>query len=267
MLRTPSKSMLEPIQMLWVCGELSRMEQLSVRSFLARGHPVHLYSYAPGRNLPRGVQLFDATEIVPSQLAPLSPGAPFAKGSMGAFSDYFRYHLLHARGGWWADMDIVATHPWRFAAEALTASTDESGFGRIANTCVMRFPAGHALMRACLGEFENLDVRESDISQTGPLLLHRVMGRLNLGHLMLDPSIFCPVPWNASWQLVRPLWRRFTLDELKQRFRRPHLSMRFHRNTVAVHLWNETWRAAGLDKNARHASTCLYERLQRRWNP
>jgi hypothetical protein len=258
---------LEPIQMLWVRGELSRMERLSVRSFIAQGHPVHLYSYAPARDLPLGVQIFDAAEIVPEHLAPASPVTPFAKGSMGSFSDYFRYSLLLARGGWWADMDIVAIRPWHFVAGVLTASTEEPGYGRVANTCVMRFPAGHPLMRGCLTEFEKFDVRESNISQTGPLLLHRIMDRLGLASAMVAPSVFCPVPWNAGWQFVRPLWRRFTFDEIKQRIRRPHLSMRFRRHTVAIHLWNETWRAAGLDKNVRYPSSCLYERLQRRWNP
>lgn len=257
---------LEPIQMLWIRGDLSRMELLSIRSFLAQGHPVHLYTYEPANNLPGGVEVRDAAEIVPPDLAPLSNSAPFAKGSFGAFSDYFRYHLLHRCGGWWSDLDIVCIRPWRFQ-NALTASTQEHSYGRIANTCVMRFPAGHPLMERCLAALSPVQLKEVNISQTGPLLLNRNMRELGLSHLPVESHVFCPIPWNASWQLLRPLWRRFSLDEVKQRIRRPHLSMRFTQDTVAVHLWNETWRAAGHDKNARHPRSCLYEKLQHKWNP
>ena len=71
-----------PVQMLWVRGSLSRLELLSVRSFLAQGHPVHLYTYDAPDNLPSGVSVLPAEEIVPAELAPLNPVAPFAKGSM-----------------------------------------------------------------------------------------------------------------------------------------------------------------------------------------
>lgn len=257
---------LDTIQMLWVRGNLTRMELLAVRSFLAHGHPVDLYTYEAGDNIPPGVRIRDAAEILPVELAPLQPTAPFSKGSMGAFSDCFRYHLLHARGGWWVDMDIVCLRPWRFPQTALTASTDEGTFGLIANTCVMRFPAGHPLMAACREEFKTLDVRGADINQTGPLLLNQKMTELGLRSLLLPPPVFCPVPWNAGFQLVRPLWMRFTLNELKQRIARPHLTMRFNRDTVAVHLWHETWRHEGWDKSARFPWSSLYERCQRRWN-
>ncbi|MBC8039401.1 MAG: hypothetical protein H7Y06_02570 [Opitutaceae bacterium] len=91
---------LDPIQMLWVRGPLSRMEQLSIRSFLAQGHPVHLYTYDAPENRPAGVRVFNANDIVPSALAPDRQAAPFEKGSMGSFSDYFRYQLMVKCGGW-----------------------------------------------------------------------------------------------------------------------------------------------------------------------
>lgn len=39
------------IQGLWVGGSLSRLEKLSIQSFLAYGHEYHLYAYTglPGR--------------------------------------------------------------------------------------------------------------------------------------------------------------------------------------------------------------------------
>jgi hypothetical protein len=258
---------LAPIQMLWVRGDLTRLELLSVRSFLANGHPVHLYTYEPPRNVPAAVEIRDAAAIVPRERVPTIDRGPFSVGSLASFSDYFRYSLLDECGGWWADADIVCIRPWQFSAPALTASTLEPPYGRIANNCVMRFPARHPVLHRCREHCERLDLDRVGITETGPCLLNANLLEFGATTLPVASDVFCPVPWNASWQVVRPRWMRFTWDEFKQRVRRPHLSCRFTRRTVAVHLWNETWRDSGRDKSARYAPSCLYERLQQRWNP
>lgn len=258
---------LAPIQMLWVRGNLSRMELLSVRSFLAHGHPVHLYTYEPGDNLPAGATIMDATKILPPELVPPKQAAAYGKGGLSGFANCFRYNLLAELGGWWADTDFVCLRSWRFARPALTASTYESGFGRIANPCVLRFPPNHPVMRACQAAVANLDIQQLEFGQTGPTFLHQHLEKLGLLPLTEAPSVFCPVPWRGSWQLLRPRWKRFTFDELKQRLRRPHLTMRFTAATVSTHLWHETWRRAGWDKDAHFHPSCLYERYQHRWNP
>lgn len=251
--------------MLWVRGDLSRMEQLSVRSFLAQGHPVHLYSYDPPRNLPSGVTLLPADDIVPENLAPHKPTEPFARGSMGTFSDYFRYHLMLAKGGWWADLDVVALSPLRDFPDVVLCSTREAQHGLTANGFVMRFPKGHAVPNACLKALGNTPVSEFEFGKTGPLLLNSIIGPAGVQAHCQPPEVFAPVPWNASEQLVRSSWR-YTWDNFKHRVRRPHLACNFTRHTAAVHLWNETWRSAGLDKNARYPASSIYEGLQRRYN-
>ncbi|HVU25340.1 MAG TPA: hypothetical protein VHE13_14530, partial [Opitutus sp.] len=226
-----------------------------------------LYTYAAPPDLPAGVRVLDAADIVPADRAPLRNDGTFAAGSMGSFSDHFRYHLLLARGGWWVDMDVVCLRPWRFSQPALTASTDELQGGRIANGFVLRFPPGHPVMAACAAATDRLQLHAVGIDQTGPLLLNRTLTELGQRELMLPPSVFSPVPWNASHRLVQPPWRRFTLTELKHHLRRPHLRNHFTRDTAGLHLWNETWRHAGRDKNARYPHRSLYEQLQRRYNP
>jgi hypothetical protein len=252
--------------MLWVRGDLSRMELLSLRSFLTQGHPVHLYTYDAPANLPRGVEVRDAREVVPHELVPKAQSVPFGKGAYASFSDYWRLCLMRQRGGWWSDLDVVAIKPWREFPEIVAASTFEQGYGQIANNYALRFPARHPVVESCLKTLIGRQLEDLDISETGPLLLNGMLGPEGVRAHCQSPEVFGPVPWNAGWQLLRPLWKRFTLEELKQRLRRPHLSVRFTRKTVAVHLLHETWRAAGWDKNARHDPSCLYEKLQRRYN-
>src|SRR5258705_11250485 len=116
--------MLPPIQMLWIGSRLSALEQLSIRSFLANGHAVHLYAYGEVAGVPAGTTTRDAREILPeAEVFTYSTG--FGKGSPSAFSNYFRYKLLHERGGMWCDIDIVCLQPFAFAANALYCIASE----------------------------------------------------------------------------------------------------------------------------------------------
>lgn len=258
---------LDPIQVLWVRGDLSRVELLSLRSFVAQGHPVHFYTYEAPAIVPDGVQILNARLIVDEDLAPIKEAQPFGKGSYACFSDFFRYKLLHAHGGWWADLDVVAIRPWFDFPEVVVASTREKNWGLIANNFAMRFPIGHRVLSECLKSLSLEKLSEVGFGESGPILLNSMLGPDGVRLHAQPPEIFCPVPWNAPWQLLRARRQRFSLSEMKQRLRRPHLSMRFTKKTAAVHLWNESWRANGWDKNAHYHPSCLYEKLQRRYNP
>ena len=98
---------LPTIQMFWYGAPLSRLERLSVASFLANGHAVDLYAYDDIGAVPHGARMLDAARILPRD-------ALFRHrrtGSVGLFSDWFRYRLLFERGGIWADCDMVCLQP------------------------------------------------------------------------------------------------------------------------------------------------------------
>jgi len=96
----------DTVQGLWIGESLSPMEQLGIRSFLANGHDFHLYTYQPLECVPSGTVLKDANEILSeSSIFTRQTGA--GKGSLSGFTNFFRYELLHRRGGWWADRDMV----------------------------------------------------------------------------------------------------------------------------------------------------------------
>jgi hypothetical protein len=182
------------------------------------------------------------------------------------FSDYFRYCLLRSKGGWWADLDVVAIKPWTGFPSVVVASTYEKSYGQIANGFVMRFPPKHGIIERCLEAIPAERLGELSGADTGPLLLHRILGKDGVAEYAQRPEVFSPVPWNANWQLLRTRRERWSLSELKQRLRRPHFSMNFTRRTVAVHLWNDMWRSNDFDKNAKQDPSCLYEKLQRQFN-
>src|SRR5262249_4520867 len=117
--RTPmttasTNGQLPAINALWI-GQLSPVERLCLGSFAAQGHPVHLYAYDPIDNLPAGVTIQDATQILPREMIfknQLGKG----KGSLAAFSDLFRFKLMLDRGGWWVDADIFCLKPFDFTS-------------------------------------------------------------------------------------------------------------------------------------------------------
>ena len=90
------------IAMLWMEGPLSFLEQLCVKSFIDAGHRTVLYHYGPLENVPDGVELADASDILPRTnfLTHERTGSP------ALHSDLFRYRMLEkSTNTIWADTD------------------------------------------------------------------------------------------------------------------------------------------------------------------
>jgi hypothetical protein len=239
--------------MLWVGPRLSTMERLSIASFLASGHPVHLYTYERVAGVPPGATLCDAREIV-DRCGVFANPAGFGEGSFAAFSDLFRYKLLLDRGGIWCDTDIVCLRPLHFTARMPYAIASErvpprAGVAPHAvqlNACFVKAPAGSAVMRECYETCVAADKAALRWGDIGPSLATRKFREHGLATHALLPDIVCPVDWWDAKKLVtEPL---------------PAIA-----HGHALHLWNEMWRNQRLDKDGRHAPASAYETLKQRY--
>lgn len=97
------------IAALWMEGPLSYLEQLCMKSFVDAGHPTVLYHYGPLENVPDGIELADANEILPQTnfLQHERTGSP------ALHSDLFRYKMLKKmRNAIWADTDAYCMKPF-----------------------------------------------------------------------------------------------------------------------------------------------------------
>lgn len=97
---TPSKDY--TIAALWMEGALSFLEQLCLKSFVDAGHAVKLYHYGPLQNVPQGIELANAEDILPREgfLTHQRTGSP------ALHSDLFRYKMLaQSQDTIWADTD------------------------------------------------------------------------------------------------------------------------------------------------------------------
>ena len=229
------------VQGLWIGSELSRMEVLSIRSFLKNGHEYHLYVYDDVRNIPSGTVVKNGADI-------LSPSLVFQykeHKSYSGFSNLFRYKLLLEKGGWWVDSDLVCLKPFDFAADYVFSSEFSNGQHYI-NCGAIKAPAGSDLLNSVWETARAKDPEKLVWGEIGPKLLGQAVREFSLEEYVREPLAFCPIGY-ADWATI--------LD--------PSARQEFGDATYAVHLWNEIWRRNGQDKNRIYPSDCLYEKLLR----
>src|SRR6185295_10829461 len=96
-------------------GPLDRLRQLCLRSQLAAGHNVTVYSFDPLPGLPDGVQNADAEAVLPhafaERLRPPEPDGSWRDWTTLQFSDFFRMRLMAQRAGLWLDADVLLLKP------------------------------------------------------------------------------------------------------------------------------------------------------------
>ncbi|OYV64164.1 MAG: hypothetical protein B7X09_06150, partial [Acidiphilium sp. 21-66-27] len=92
--------------MFWHGDPPRRLERLAIRSFLAQGYALTIWTYTQQPNLPPGVTTADAAAILPRS-------ALFTnrRVSIASFADWFRYIVLSRHGGLWTDSDVIVLRP------------------------------------------------------------------------------------------------------------------------------------------------------------
>jgi hypothetical protein len=256
---------MDPIQSLWIGDRLSRIEILSIRSFLAHGHPYHLYAYSTLEGVPNGVTVMDANAIVPEKFIFRTAG------SLSIFSDWFRQELLFARGGYWADMDIVCLKPLDFAEPIVLGKVDCS---RVSNA-LTRFPAGHPVTRqlADVSREPNTPMpydseRDRRKKMIRKYLLGNRRNNVEWGEASGPSGFTRMVKHHGLWRLAKPYYYfhpvhfSFWACNFDNTFEE---GMDFFRSSYCVHLWNEKIRRAGRSKEGPFNPGSLVQRMMERY--
>lgn len=226
---------------------LSLMEQLCVRSFLIHGHEFELYTYGNIDEVPKGVRILPAQDILPRSLADqyVMRSGNF-KGLVSPFSDLFRLKALAERGGMWVDMDIVCVAPFDFQQSHILASERAlDGASKVTNS-VMKAPAGDGFIQELLEKALQVDPTSIKHTEIGAKLMPAAVTKFGLEQNVVPPECFCPVDW---WE-----WYKLFRDN-------PELPIGTH----GIHLWNSFWLINKIDKDQLHPETTLYGQLQRKY--
>jgi hypothetical protein len=92
-------------------GPLDGLRRLCLRSQVAAGHKVTIYSFDPVARLPDGVGNAEAEAILPhsfaERLRPTRPDGVWTDRTMLQFSDFFRIRLMKKAAGLWLDADVL----------------------------------------------------------------------------------------------------------------------------------------------------------------
>ena len=189
----------------WHGPPLGPVRAACLDSFVRCGHAFELYVYDE-IEVPRGVVLRDAVEIIPRSAIFYYENVHTGKKDLGPFSDLFRYKLLFDRGGWWSDVDTVCLSAQipkvgrAWAGEYPEVHAEAIGTSQLALPC--GDPLAKLLYERCLElSKKNLHVRES----LGPLLLSATIGELRLPRDVFgDPDKFYPMRWIEMFKLWLP---------------------------------------------------------------
>ena len=116
------------------------------------------------------------------------------------FSDFFRYELLHQRGGWWIDTDVLCRSPTLPSQPIVVGETRR---GKLCNA-IMRFPAGHPLLAEasayCRSYQHNL--LNSHRTAIGPMLMIDLIKAYPIE--VCDKDLFYPIRTKHVWQFGEP---------------------------------------------------------------
>lgn len=230
-----------------------------MRSVLRQGHRLALYCYRDVAGVPEGVEIFDASAVLPEASIPAS----WAKRS-DLYSDWFRYEIQKRGLGIWLDLDVYLVAPLDLERPCLFGEYEP---GKI-NGAVLRLPPDSPLLPALLepfvtgtipdwlswrwrveGRIRKLLSGRADLSRTpwgvsGPYALTAVAHRFGLASEALPPDVFYPVEWRSAAWITDPA---IALEDVTSE------------HTVAVHLWNECIRQF---KSAPAAPGSFLARLQ-----
>ncbi len=255
------------IKSLWVGDSLSKIEQVSLASFVHHGHRTELFTYGPVAGLPDGVFVRDANEILPEDSIFTYKKRP----SYAAFANWFRYVMLHREGGVWVDTDMVCLKPFDFETDmffgfeeldrvnnaVLGARPGLELFAHLARQSenpnhLLPYDNGRERRRKFVRRYLRGNQRgDLKWGETGPTALTRAMIHFGLEDHALPIKAFYPIH-HTCW-----------IDIFNTSYSTPEP---YFPETYAIHLWNEKMRRRpGFSKDGVYPAGSLIEELKRRY--
>ena len=248
--------MVDIIQSLWIGAAFSKLEQLSVKSFLDNGHEYHLYVYDPVENVPAGAIIKDGNEIMDK-----SEIFRYKNGSIAAFANLFRYTLLYKRGGIWAATDCICVRPFRIEQDIAIASEPTSNYTNKMINCTL-LKLGKDSKEAEEGVRIQYEHKPQILAGTITWASGNKTATAIVGKFKLTDSI---LPWKAInacyYNHFKSLIDPRAHSEIKGLIRRP---ADIPPEMICIHMFNEMFRRNGIDKNLTYNSDSLFEYFKRK---
>jgi len=151
-------------------GPLDTLRRTCLRSQVAAGHKVTVYSFEPLAGLPEGVGNAEAEAILPhafaEKLRPTGPDGVWRDWTTLQFSDFFRMRLMAREAGLWLDADVLLLRPIEIDLAKPYFAWERP---RQLGNSVLYLPAGDAIVAA----FAAL-MRQDELTPDWLALRHRL---------------------------------------------------------------------------------------------
>lgn len=207
------------INAFWIGPELGNVHAACLRSFLRHGHRVVLHAYEPPRDMPDGVEHFDAARLMqPSEIR------RHKTGSLALASDIYRYRILAEGMGLYVDCDVFCLKPFPESEYLFGWESND-----LIGSAVLGAPADSEMVRRCLAATRDPHFIPSWLSHRrqrmyrwrkrvglpkpvtsmpwgaiGPGLVTQVVRDLGLMDAVMPVDAFYPVNYHASSLLCEP---------------------------------------------------------------
>lgn len=240
---------------LWIGDELGPVHTACLRSMLRNGHEVVLHSFGRPKDLPRGIELFDATKLMKETEIIRHKET----NNLALASDRYRYRILREGLGVYVDCDVYFLKPFVMKEYNFGWQTDSE-----INCAVLGAPHDSALVKRLLDAANDpyfippwlsekkqrkwrlrkwlgrpKHVSEQPWGTIGPILLTHLVKELGLSAAAEDTDIFYPLSWDQLNLLYATGLKPEDLATPR---------------TIGIHLYNSAIRMEKIQKN-----TPLYE--------
>lgn len=181
------------INAFWFGKVLGPVHAACLRSFVRVGHHVRLHVYDPPEDVPAGIELFDASKLMArDEVRPHT-----RTGSFAFASDVYRYRILKAGMGIYADCDVFALKPMPDSPYLIGYETENA-----VNGAVLAVPADSEFV-----DYLNSVTAEKAI--VPPWLKRKRRARLTV-----QAKLGFPVqPWDMPWGTFGPRLLTYAVEK------------------------------------------------------
>jgi hypothetical protein len=228
-------------------GELTKLEETCIKSFIKNGFDTKIWSYT-GIQI-EGAEACDARLVLPEENLnkykqrhfEVNDGSKKFYSSMAAFSDAFRWNVVNKFGGWWFDTDCYCLKP----AEEFTKlrenkplvaciqnhecpSINSGVFYADKNTCSKLVERLNQICDYCNYNFPEWGL-------IGPMLISSVVQNNNLENHILTTDNFYSIEYNQFDFFINPDSKELAKSYIKDSF--------------ICHIWHSQLSLHNVDKN------------------
>lgn len=187
---------------LWVGGPLRKLQQTCLASFVHFGHTINLFVYDMDMQVPDGVIKRDAREVIPEDNIFL------VRDTYAAFSDVFRYNMLHKFDLIWVDADTLClTDDWSFFEDDILFCNEYDDY-YVGG--VLKLPRNSEITKYLVNQVKLVDPSSMFWAEMGPTLLTKAIKKYGYESYCQDMKTLCMITPNEA----KKFWQRAYAQEI-----------------------------------------------------